>query len=91
MSTGTKEDQLNRLPLLGLPGHHGCFVRRMVQRGHLSYKQRLIKAVQATAHRVAKVVTRPEFTKGFILLSKRWRVEQSIGALAIARRLKVDS
>lgn len=54
------------------------------------YKQRFIEAVQATAHRVVEVVKRPEFAKGFVLLPKRWRVEQSIGALTIARRLKVD-
>lgn len=33
---------------------------------------------------------RPEFAKGFVLLPKRWRVEQSIGALTISRRLKID-
>jgi len=53
-------------------------------------KQRFIEAVQATAHRVVEVVKRPEFAKGFVLLPKRWRVEQSVGALTMARRLKVD-
>ena len=42
------------------------------------------------AGRVAEVVKRPEFARGFVLLPKRWRVEQSIGALTISRRLKID-
>nr|CAM77632.1 transposase and inactivated derivatives [Magnetospirillum gryphiswaldense MSR-1] len=54
------------------------------------YKNRFIEAVQAKAGRVVQVVKRPEFSKGFVLLPKRWRVEQSIGALTISRRLKVD-
>lgn len=54
------------------------------------YKRRFVEAVQATANRVVEVVKRPEFAKGFVLLPKRWRVEQSIGALTISRRLKVD-
>lgn len=54
------------------------------------YKNRFLEAVQATANRVVEVVKRPEFAKGFVLLPKRWRVEQSIGALTIARRLKID-
>ena len=54
------------------------------------YKTRFIEAVGAMANRVVEVVLRPEFAKGFVLLPKRWRVEQSIGALTIHRRLKVD-
>ena len=64
------------------------WIRNVVVDG--GYKQRFIKGVQVTAHWVVEMVKRPEFTKGFILLPKRWRVEQSIGALTIARRLKVD-
>lgn len=45
---------------------------------------------QATASRVVEVVKRPEFAKDFVLLPKRWRVEQSTGALTIARHLGVD-
>jgi len=54
------------------------------------YKNRFIEAVQAGANRVVQVLKRPEFAKGFVLLPKRWRVEQSIGAMTISRRLKVD-
>ena len=54
------------------------------------YKKRFANAVQAMAGRVVEVVKRPEFAKGFVLLPKRWRVEQSIGALTISRRLKID-
>ena len=42
------------------------------------------------AGRVVEVVKRLEFARGFVLLPKRWRVEQSIGALTISRRLKID-
>ena len=38
-------------------------------------------AAQALAGRAVEVVERPEFTKGFVLLPKRWRVEQGVGAL----------
>lgn len=54
------------------------------------YKRTFIEAVQAMADRAVEVVKRPDFAKGFVLLPKRWRVEQSIGALTISRRLKVD-
>lgn len=54
------------------------------------YKTRFIDSVQTNSHRVVEVVKRPEFSKGFVLLPKRWRVEQSIGALTISRRLKID-
>ena len=54
------------------------------------YKRRFIEAVQAMTNRVAEAVKRPDFAKGFVLLPKRWRVEQSIGALTASRRLKVD-
>lgn len=54
------------------------------------YKQRFIEAVGAMGNRVVEVVKRPDFAKGFVLLPKRWRVEQSIGAMTISRRLKTD-
>ena len=54
------------------------------------YKTRFIDYVQTTANRVVEVVKRPDFAKGFVLLPKRWRVEQSIGALTGSRRLKLD-
>jgi transposase len=64
------------------------FVKTVVVDG--GYKTTFIDAVKATGNRVAEVVKRPEFAKGFVLLPKRWRVEQTIGALTIARRLKTD-
>lgn len=64
------------------------WVRKVVVDG--GYKNRFRDAVQAKAERVVEVVRRPDFTKGFMLLPRRWRVEQSIGALTIARRLKLD-
>lgn len=63
------------------------WIRTVVVDG--GYKKTFVEAVQAMAGRVAEVVKRPEFAKGFVLLPKRWRVEQSIGALTISRRLKI--
>ena len=54
------------------------------------YKKRFIDAVQSGLKRAVEVVLRPEGSKGFVLLPKRWRVEQSIGVLTGSRRLKVD-
>lgn len=54
------------------------------------YKTRFIDSVQATANRVVEVIKRPDFAKGFVLLPKRWKVEQAIGALTGSRRLKLD-
>jgi putative transposase len=54
------------------------------------YKTRFVEAVQNGLKRLVEVVKRPDLAKGFVLLPKRWRVEQSIGALTICRRLKVD-
>lgn len=64
------------------------WVKKVVVDG--GYKTRFREAVEASADRVVEVVKRPEFAKGFVLLPKRWRVEQSIDALTIARGLKVD-
>ncbi len=54
------------------------------------YENRFIGPVQASAHWTVEVVKRPDFAKGFVLLPKRWKVEQSIGALTVSRRLKID-
>lgn len=54
------------------------------------YKRRFIEAIRAMANRAVEIVKRPDHAKGFVLLPKRWRVEQSIGALTISRRLKLD-
>ncbi len=39
---------------------------------------------------VVEIVQRPDFAKGFVLLPKRWRVEQAFGAGRFTRRLLVD-
>jgi putative transposase len=54
------------------------------------YKTTFINAVQATGNRMVEVVKRLAFAKGFVLLPKRWRVEQNIGAMTFSRRLKTD-
>ena len=53
---------------------------------HHGYEKTFIGAVQAMTGWVAEVVKRPEFAKGFVLLPKRWRLEQSIGSLRLAWR-----
>lgn len=55
-----------------------------------AYKTTFIDGVQKLLHRAVDVIKRPDFAKGFVLLPKRWIVEQSIGALTIGRRLKLD-
>jgi putative transposase len=37
-----------------------------------------------------EIVRRPQFAKGFVLLPKRWRVEQTFGVARFCRRLLVD-
>ena len=64
------------------------WIRTVVMDG--GYKKTFVQAVRAMAGRMAEVVRWPEFAKGFVLLLKCWRVEQSIGALTISRRLKID-
>lgn len=54
------------------------------------YKSKFIEGVQQMLHRAVEVVKRSDLAKGFVLLPKRWRVEQAIGALTIGRRLKLD-
>ncbi|ACL58299.1 IS5 family transposase [Methylobacterium nodulans] len=53
-------------------------------------KSRFIDAVQAGMNRVVDMVLWPQFAKGFVHLPKGWRIEQSIGALTVSRRLKLD-
>jgi len=37
-----------------------------------------------------EIVRRPQFAKGFVLLPRRWRVEQTFGVARFCRRLLVD-
>ena len=39
---------------------------------------------------IVEIVRRPDASKGFVLLPKRWRVEQAFGAGRFGRRLLVD-
>ena len=48
------------------------------------------ETVLARLHVVVEIVQRPDFAKGFVLLPKRWRVEQAFGAGRFCRRLLVD-
>jgi putative transposase len=44
----------------------------------------------ATLRMAVQIVRRPDFVEGFVLLPKRWRVEQAFGAGRFCRRLLVD-
>jgi putative transposase len=88
ITTADIQDQDGGIPLVRRLVRLCPWIETVVVDG--GYKQRFIEAVQTGLNRVVEVVKRPDFTKGFVLLPKRWRVEQSIGALTISRRLKVD-
>ncbi len=82
------QDQEGGIPLLQRLVRLCPWIETVVVDG--GYKTRFIAAVQNGLNRLVEVVKRPDFAKGFVLLPKRWRIEQSIGALTISRRLKVD-
>jgi transposase len=48
------------------------------------------EAVMACLDIAVEIVRRPQFVKGFALLPKRWRVEQTFGVARVCRRLLVD-
>ena len=82
------QDQDGGLPLVQRLVKTCPWIKTFVVDG--GYKNRFIDTIQNTLGRIVEVVKRPDFAKGFVLLPKRWRVEQSIGALTISRRLKID-
>ena len=82
------QDQDGGIPLVKRLVRLCPWIKTVVVDG--SYKTRFIESVEAGGNRVVEVVKRPDFAKGFVLLPKRWRVEQSIGALTGSRRLKLD-
>jgi putative transposase len=82
------QDQNGGIPLVKRLVRLCPWIKTVVVDG--GYKTLFIEAVQAAGNRVVEVVKRPDFAKGFVLLPKRWKVEQTIGALTISRRLKVD-
>ena len=88
ITSAAVQDQAGGIPLVKRLVRLYPWVKTVVVDG--GYKKTFIEAVAAMAGRVVEVVKRPDFTKGFVLLPKRWRVEQTIGALTISRRLKVD-
>ena len=88
ITTADVQDQDGGIPLVQRLVRLCPWIKTIVVDG--GYKNRFIEAVQAGSSRIVEVVKRPDFAKGFVLLPKRWRVEQSIGALTISRRLKVD-
>lgn len=88
VTTADVQDQDGGLPLVKRLVKACPFIKTVVVDG--GYKTRFIDTIQKSLGRVVEVVKRPDFAKGFVLLPKRWRVEQSIGALTISRRLKID-
>lgn len=55
-----------------------------------AYKGPLIDWVKEHCGWVLQIVTRPEGTKGFVLLARRWVVERTFGWLNSSRRLSKD-
>lgn len=55
-----------------------------------AYKGQLIEWVKKHCGWVLQIVTRPEGTKGFVLLARRWVVERTFGWLNSSRRLSKD-
>jgi putative transposase len=82
------QDQDGGLPLVQRLVKVCPFVQTIVVDG--GDKNHFINTIQDTMGRLVEVVKRSDFAKGFVLLPKRWRVEQAIGALTISRRLKID-
>ena len=82
------QDQDGGIPLVKRLVRLCPWIEKIVVDG--GYKTKFIESVQAGTRRTVEVVKRPDFAKGFVLLPKRWRVEQSFGALTISRRLKID-
>lgn len=54
------------------------------------YKETFRRGVEEVLKRKVEVVKRPDVAKGFVVLPKRWKVEQTFGVAAIRRRLRVD-
>ena len=48
------------------------------------------EAALAGPHLAVQIVRRPDLVEGFVLLPKRWRVEQAFGVGRFCRRLLVD-
>ena len=88
VTAASVQDQAGGIPLVKRLVRLCPWITTVVVDG--GYKATFIEAVRGMANRAVEVVKRPDFAKGFVLLPKRWRVEQSIGALTISRRLKLD-
>jgi putative transposase len=88
ITSANVQDQNGGIPLVKRLVRLCPWIKTVVVDG--GYKTLFIEAVQSASNRVVEVVKRPDFTKGFVLLPRRWKVEQTIGALTISRRLKLD-
>jgi putative transposase len=82
------QDQAGGIPLVKALLRLCPWIKKIVVDG--GYKNTFIDFVQATGQRCVEVVKRSDTAKGFIVLPRRWKIEQSIGALTIMRRLKID-
>lgn len=54
------------------------------------YKAGFRDGVCQWLNRTVEVVKRPDAAKGFVLLPKRWKIEQTFGVLCLNRRLRTD-
>lgn len=69
----------------------GCLPRLRLIWADAGYNvQWLIEWVQTVCHWVFEIVSRPEGSKGFVLLPRRWVVERTFGWLSHYRLLSKD-
>ncbi len=69
----------------------GCLPRLRLIWADAGYNvQWLIEWVQTVCHWVLEIVKRPEGSKGFVLLPRRWLVERTFGWLSHYRLLSKD-
>lgn len=68
----------------------GRFPRLRLIWADQGYKAHFVAWAQAVAEWVVEVVARPEGTKGFQLLPRRWVVERTFAWLGRCRRLSQD-
>jgi len=88
VTTADVQDQDAGLPLAGRVAAVCPWVQTFVADG--GYKRRFVEGVRDALDRAVEIVKRSEATRGFHVLPKRWKVEQSIGVLTQSRRLRCD-
>jgi transposase len=87
VTDGTVQDRDGGIDLIRQSHHLFPWIALMI--ADSVYKGRF-ETVLACWHIAVQIIRRPDFSKGFVLLPKRWRVEQTFGTSRFCRRLLVD-